>query len=139
MDKKMKTVRLDQETIAFLEEHGIVETAYGVIKYGFPYRLRLLELNEFEVIEKDPMRYFFVSFSGLHPETDKDHLGHVAFDCPNFPPMYMITEYIIPEILKIKYKNVVMMNLIEIKSREDFEQFIDGGGIDYQLKDILGE
>lgn len=87
--------------------------------------------------DETEMRYFYLSFTGIHPVTGKNHSGHVAFDCPKFPSMLMITDYIIPEILKIKYKGVVIICFIELKNKQDFEDFIDGGGMDEQINELL--
>ncbi len=87
--------------------------------------------------EEQTMRYFYLSFNGLHPETGKNHSGHIAFDCPKFPAMLLITDYIIPEILKIKYKGVLMTFFYEFKNKQDFEDFIDGGGMDEQINELL--
>lgn len=132
-----KTITLDPAVVRFFQERAAIFEKDGETIYEINIKLSHLELNEFELIEKSPVRYFFISYNGMCPTDDKAVIGHLAFTSNGYPSLLFITEILVPKQSTIKITNVVIMQLKEFDTEQDFNDFTIGYDAINQLDNFL--
>lgn len=152
MSKPIKTIKLHQEVLNFLQSYAKIEIVGDedfFHQYTLPqWKLKYIgEPNKFEVIVNHE-RFFFVSYNGVEevpaytPEgltfRQKTVIGHLAFSSQGFPSMLFITEQLIPERSKVKVTDVVITLFHEFNSEQDFDDFTVGRNMNDQLDGIIG-
>lgn len=84
------------------------------------------------------LRFFFISYTGDSTTMRGGIVGHLAFDYPNgFPSMTYICDVVVPKKCRNPISNVVITNLFEFKSQQDFDDFVSGHDLNNQINDIL--